>query len=779
MRNIFKRTKNTLTVLFSDSVFSNLRSKLRALGTKLLTVLPWTENPPRRVKTPTVLQMEAVECGAAALGTVLEYHGRIVPLEELREACGVSRDGSKASNMIKAARSYGLVAKGYKKQPSSLKEMKGPMIVHWNFNHFLVLEGFRNGKVYLNDPATGPRVVTEEEFDDAFTGVVLTFEPGTDFEEGGSRRSLLKALGDRLKGSERAVGYVVLAGLALVIPGLVVPTFSKIFVDSILVGGSHDWIRPLLLAMGLASVALMGLTWLQQNYLMRLETKLASSTSGKFFWHVLRLPFRFFTQRYGGEIGSRVGLNDKVARMLSGRLATTMLSVIMIVFYAALMIQYDLVLTIIGVTIAGVNIVVLRYISRKRKDANRRLLQEQGKMTGAAMGGLQTIETLKATGSESDLFTRWAGHHAKTINAQQQLGRYSQALTVVPPFLMSVGTASILGVGAFRVMDGQMSMGMLVAFQSLMGSFISPVNDLVSMAGKYQEAEGDMDRLDDVLRYDADRSPEIESGVEELSLRTAVGGRADSAKKSKEESLSAKLEGHLELRDVTFGYNQLEDPFIDGLDLKLTPGSRVALVGGSGSGKSTVGKLVCGLHEPWSGEILFDGVSREDVPSPILNNSFAFVDQDIFLFEGSVMENLTLWDETVPEADVIEAARDAAIHEAISQRPHGYHSEVQENGRNFSGGQQQRLEVARALAGRPSVMVLDEATSALDVATEKVIDDNLRRRGCTCLIVAHRLSTIRDCDEIIVLDHGTVVERGTHDELLDQKGAYANLIEKY
>lgn len=778
MKRIYDEAKQRLAALLPGAFFSGARSTLRGLVRRLFSVLPWGNDSPKRVKTPTVLQMEAVECGAAALGIVLEYFGRVVPLEELREACGVSRDGSKASNMMKAARSYGLTAKGYKKQPSSLKEMQGPMIVHWNFNHFLVLEGFRNGHAYLNDPATGPRTVTEEEFDEAFTGVVLTFEPGPEFEEGGSRRSLLKALWDRLEGSGQAVLYVLLAGLALVIPGLVVPTFSKIFVDDVLVGGARSWIRPLLLAMGITSVALIGLTWLQQNYLMRLETKLASSTSGKFFWHVLRLPFRFFTQRYGGEIGSRVGLNDKVARMLSGKLATTMLSVIMIVFYAALMIQYDVVLTLIGVAIAGLNIVVLRYISRKRKDANRRLLQERGKMMGAAMGGLQTIETLKATGSESDFFTRWAGHHAKTINAQQQLGRYSQALTVVPPFLFSVCTAAILGVGALRVMNGQLSMGMLVAFQALMGSFLSPINDVVSMAGTYQEAEGDMDRLDDVLRYEADRDPEIDSKVEELSLSNVIGGGTDSGAE-RGPALSAKLEGHLELRDVTFGYNQLEDPLIDGLNLELTPGSRVALVGGSGSGKSTVGRLVCGLCEPWSGEILFDGVPREDMPPSILNNSFAFVDQDIFLFEGSVMENLTLWDETVPEADVIEAARDAAIHEAISQRPHGYHSEVKEEGRNYSGGQQQRLEIARALAGRPSVLVLDEATSALDVATEKTIDDNLRRRGCTCLIVAHRLSTIRDCDEIIVLDHGTVVQRGTHDEMLERGGPYADLIEKY
>ena len=741
--------------------------------------LPEGPRPARRVRVPTVLQMEAVECGAAALAKVLAYYGRIVPLEEVRQACGVSRDGSKASNVLKAARGYGLVAKGYKREPEALKTVQGPSILHWNFNHFLVLEGFKKGEVYLNDPGMGPRVVTEEEFDQAFTGVVLTFEPGPDFEPGGRKRTLAASLGPRLRGSETSLLYVILAGLLLVVPGLVAAIFSKVFVDSVLVGGNVDWLRPLLLFMGTTAAVAAGLTWLQRSALLRLETKLAASTSGQFFWHVLRLPFSFFTQRYAGEIGSRVAINDKVSRLLSGELATTALSVVTAGFYAALMIQYDLVLTIAGVAVSALNLIALKVVSRRRKEANQRMLSERGKVLGAAMGGLQTIETLKASGSESDFFARWAGYHAKASNAQQELGLYSQVLAVVPPLLMALNTAVVLGLGALRVMDGEMTMGMLVAFQALTASFIAPVNQLVGLGGTLQEVEGDLGRLDDVLRATPERPSDPAGHVAPARASASGGDGAAVALPSPPVVVRPKLDGRLELRGITFGYSPLEAPLVEGLNLVLEPGQRVALVGGSGSGKSTVAKLVCGLYQPWSGDILLDGVPRAQVPVGALVNSFAFVDQDIFLFEGSVHDNLTLWDAAVEDAAVVRAAKDACIHDAIAERPGGYHGRVEEGGRNFSGGQRQRVEIARALVGDPSLLVLDEATSALDPATEAAIDDAIRRRGCTCLIVAHRLSTIRDCDEIVVLDGGKVVQRGTHDAMAAVEGPYADLISTY
>ena len=740
--------------------------------------LPEGPRPARRVRVPTVLQMEAVECGAAALAKVLAYFGKIVPLEEVRQACGVSRDGSKASNVLKAARGYGLVAKGYKREPEALKTVQGPAILHWNFNHFLVLEGFKGGKVYLNDPGMGPRVVTEDEFDQAFTGVVLTFEPGPDFEAGGRKRTLVASLGPRLRGSELGLLYVVAAGLLLVIPGLVAAVFSKVFVDSVLVGGNVDWLRPLLLFMGVTAAVAAGLTWLQRSALLRLETKLAASTSGQFFWHVLRLPFQFFTQRFGGEIGSRVAINDKVSRLLSGQLATTALSVVTAGFYAALMIQYDWVLTLVGVAVSALNLLALKMVARRRKEANQRMLSERGKVLGAAMGGLQTIETLKASGSENDFFARWAGYHAKASNAQQELGLYSQVLAVVPPFLMALNTSVVLGLGALRVMEGEMTMGMLVAFQALTASFIAPVNQLVGLGGTLQEVEGDLNRLDDVLRATPER-PSDPSATAVLAQAPTSGDGASVPLPAPPVVVRPKLDGRLDLRGVTFGYSPLEKPLIEDLDLTLEPGQRVALVGGSGSGKSTVAKLVCGLFQPWSGDILLDGVPRGQVPAGSLVNSFAFVDQDIFLFEGTVRDNLTLWDEAVDDAAVVRAAKDACIHDAIAERPGGYLGTVEEGGRNFSGGQRQRVEIARALVGDPSLLVLDEATSALDPATEATIDDAIRRRGCTCLIVAHRLSTIRDCDEIVVLDGGRVVQRGTHDEMAAVDGPYADLITTY
>ncbi|MEI7555219.1 NHLP family bacteriocin export ABC transporter peptidase/permease/ATPase subunit [Candidatus Chlorohelix sp.] len=711
-----------------------------------------------RVKTPTVLQMEAVECGAAALAIILAYLGRWVPLEELRVSCGVSRDGSKASNVVKAARTYGLTAKGFRKEPQSLPEMQMPVIVHWKFNHFLVVEGFSKGKVFLNDPASGPYAVTSEEFDESFTGVVLTFEPTAEFRKGGKKFDVVAALRNRLTGSGSALLFVVLAGLSLVIPGLIVPSFTRIFVDYYLVRELNSWLVPLLVGMAATLLLTAALTWVREYYLLRLETKLAASMSGKFLWHVLRLPMEYYLQRYAGEIGGRVSINDQVAYLLSGRLASTFLDIIAIFFYAILMFIYDPLLTLVGILFAVLNIVALRYVSRKRVDLNQRVLQESGKMTGVAMSGLYTIETLKAIGRESDFFSRWAGYQAKLARARQEMAVYTQYLSIVPPLLTALNTTAILTLGSMKVIEGQLSIGMLIAFQSLMYAFLSPVNKLVELGTTLQDVQGGLKRLDDVLGNKADTALDKKEDWSDLSKR------------------QPRLTGYLELKNLKFGYSRLESPLIEDFNLTLQPGSRVALVGGSGSGKSTVAKLVSGLYQSWEGEILFDGKPRSDIPRSVITNSLAVVDQDIFLFEGSVRDNLTMWDPTIPDQQVIQASKDAGIHNEIAARPGGYASTVAEEGVNFSGGQRQRLEIARALAGNPAVLILDEATSALDPVTESLIDQNLRRRGCTCLIIAHRLSTIRDCDEIIVLERGKIVQRGTHEQMKNVNGPYSRLI---
>lgn len=709
-----------------------------------------------RARTPTVLQMEAVECGAAALAIVLGYHGLHLPLEQLRVACGVSRDGSKALNVVKAARTLGMVASGARLEVDALRNQAFPVIVFWDFNHFLVVEGFADDGVWLNDPASGPRKATMEEFNRSYTGVALRMTPGPDFKKGGKRRSTLAALTPRLDGSKNALLFVVLASLALVIPGLVIPVFTQVFVDSYLIGQLEGWVKPLLLGMGITALLRMGLTWLQQHYLLRLELRLALTGSATFFWHVLRLPIEFFNQRYAGDISQRVGANDRVAHLLSGELATNVVGIVTAIFYVAIMLTYDWLLTLIGVLLAGLNVAALAFVARKRTDGNMSLQQERGKLMATTMGGIQTIETIKAMGGELDFFVRWAGLKAKTNNSEQRLELYSRMLSSVPVLITALTTAAILGIGGWRVMEGVMTVGMLVAFQSLMGSFSGPINNLMGLATKFQEASGDMTRLDDVLRYPVDER------FHQAAPTQVVG----------------KLEGYLEIDQLSFGYSHLDAPLIEGFSLKVAPGQRVALVGASGSGKSTIAKVVMGLNKPWSGEVRIDGIARDAIAPTVLNATLAGVDQEVYLFQGTVRDNLTLWDTAVPEPDMVRAAQDALIHDVIASRTGGYDAWVGEGGANFSGGQAQRLELARALTGNPRVLVLDEATSALDPMTEKQILDHLRKRGCTCLVVAHRLSTVRDCDEIIVMDHGKVLERGTHEGLCELGGAYAQLVGK-
>ncbi len=741
----------------------------------------------KRCRTPTLLQMEVVECGAAALGIILGYYNRIVPLTELRQACGVSRDGVSALNILKAARNYRLTAKSFKTNLTGLLQLKSPYIVFWNFNHFLVVEGFDKQRVYLNDPATGRRTVSLEEFSGAYTGVVLVLEPNPEFQPGGRKPSTILALWSRLRGSLGALLYCVLAGFLLVIPGLAIPAFSQVFVDNILIERRYEWLRPLILGM-IFTAGLSGfLTLLQLQFLRQMKIKLSVGMKSRYLWHILRLPVSFYDQRYAGEISSRMQLNESIADMLSGELATTVIAAASIFLYVIVMLQYDVVLTLIAIAFVIINLAALQWVRGRRTDANIKLIQEQGKVRGVEISGLQSMETLKASGLESDFFSRWGGHYAKAINTQQELEETNQTIGVLPSFLSAIASMLLLAVGGLRVMDGALSIGMLIAFLGMMQRFFAPVNNLISLGSELQEMEGNLNRLDDVLRNPIDG--QLRERGRGAGGQGGRGGRGAGEENSFLSLLSPssssspsspyplpKLQGYVELRNVTFGYSQIAPPLIENFNLSLKPGQRVALVGGSGSGKSTVAKLLCGLYEPWQGEILFDGKPREQISRQVLANSISVVEQEILLFAGSVRDNLTLWDTTIPDTHLVRACQDAALHDVILSLPGGYHADLLEGATNLSGGQRQRLEIARALVNNPSILIMDEATSALDAETEKNVNRNLRLRGCTCIIVAHRLSTIRDCDEIIVLHRGKIVQRGSHEQLRQVEGPYLQLI---
>ncbi|MFJ2302020.1 NHLP family bacteriocin export ABC transporter peptidase/permease/ATPase subunit [Streptomyces sp. NPDC087787] len=712
----------------------------------------------RTVRTPTVLQMEAVECGAASLAMVLGHYGRHVPLEELRIACGVSRDGSRASNLLKAARGYGLTAKGMQMDTAALAGVKAPAVLFWEFNHYVVYDGMgrRLGRrgVYVNDPGKGRRFVPMEDFDTSYTGVVLVMEPGEDFEKGGRRPGVLGTLPARMRGTAGTMPAAVLASLLLVAVGAAVPALSRTYIDTYLIGGRTSLLGVLFTSMGACVLLTVVLTWLQQANL--LHGRLISSTlaGARFLRHLLRLPVTFFAQRAPADLVQRLASNDQVAETLARDLAAAGVDAVVVVLYALLLYTYDPQLTFVGIGVALLNVVAMRVVVRLRATRTAKLRADNARLTNTAYTGLQLIETMKATGGEDGYFRTWAGQHAATLEEQQRLGVPTAWLGVVAPALATLNSALILWIGGMRAVEGHISVGLLVAFQALVTRFTAPLTRLNGVAGRIQDFAADVARLKDVENFQAD------------PLYTRPRG-GDSTR---------RLRGHVELENITFGYSPLDKPLLTGFDLTVGPGRQVALVGGSGSGKSTVSRLISGLYTPWDGVIRIDGQRLEDIPRGALAASVSFVDQDVFLFEGTVRDNVALWDPSIPDDSVVEALRDAALYEVVTRRPGGIHSRVEQDGRNFSGGQRQRLEIARALVRRPSILVLDEVTSALDAETEQTVMDNLRRRGCACVVIAHRLSTVRDSDEIVVLQHGTVVERGRHGELMARGGAYAALV---
>ena len=738
--------------------------------------VPTGEFRAHRRHTPTVLQMEAVECGAAALSMVLAFHGSWISLEELRVACGVTHDGSSASNLLKAARSLGLESKGLRIEVTDLATTVLPAIAFWNFNHFVVVEGANRSGVWINDPANGPRHVPWNEFDQAFTGVVLTFAPGPDFVPSGEEPSLVRGLASRLRGARGALAMCLLAGLGLIVPGLALPAFLQVLVNDVLAPTNRHGNGIIIALIGgllLAAAVSGALTWIQQATLVRLSTKLSLSMSSRFIEHLLRLPIPFFQQRYAGTLVTRLNVNDEVASLLSSQFTTALLKLVTVAFFAVLMFVYSPVLGVITLAFALINLVVLRSSATRRANASRKIVLEEGKLVSTAIGGIQNIEAIKATGEEGGIFARWAGYRAKMSNSNQQLGVPTAVVSSVPVLLSMLNVVVILGFGGWEVLTGALSLGTLAAFQSLSTNFNAPIAQLVELGAVTQDMAGKLASVDDVLNHPED----------EMLTGAAADIGSEARTRATEEvpagvpaRVGRKLSGLLELSDVTFGYDRFAEPLLSGFHLTVKPGHRVAIVGPSGSGKSTIAKLVCGLYKPWHGQVLFDSTPRRQIPPDVMAASLAFVDQDVVLFAGTVRDNLTLWDPTTTNASLVAAARDASIHADVVRRPGGFDRAMQEGGGDWSGGQRQRLEIARALTGNPSFVVLDEATGALDPVVEEEIDRNIRARGCSCLIVAHRLSTIRDADEIIVMDHGRTVQRGTHDDLIAEGGLYSTLV---
>lgn len=707
-------------------------------------------------KVPVIMQMEALECGAASLAMILAYYNKWIPLEQVRADCGVSRDGSNARNLLKAARSYGLEAGGYRYEPESLrKHGKFPCIIHWNFNHFLVLDGFKGDKAVLNDPARGVYSVSMEIFDQSFTGICLMFQPGPGFQPGGKPKSVLAFARSRLQGAGAAVAFVVLTTLIGSLFGVISPAFSRIFLDRLLTGKNPEWLFPFLAALSALSVLQLVVAWINAVYALKLDGKMAVVGNSTFLWKVLRMPMEFFSQRMAGDIQQRQYTNASIANTLVNTFAPLVLEAAMMVFYLVVMIRYSLPLTLIGLLSIVVNLGMSQLISKKRVNITRVQQRDTGKLAAATVAGIEMIETIKASGAENGYFEKWAGYHASVNTQQVRFSKLNQYLGMIPALVSAMTNTAVLMLGVYFTIQGSFTVGMIMAFQGFLISFTAPASSLIASSQSFTEMRTEMERVEDVMQYPVDVSYSTEENEPEEY---------------------GKLSGLVELKHVTFGYSRLDDPLIEDFSMTLKPGSRVAFVGASGCGKSTLSKLISGLYQPWSGEILFDGKPIQEIHRGVFTGSLAVVDQDIILFEDTIRNNIKMWDNSIEDFEMILAARDAQLHEDIMRREGGYDYKLTEGGKDLSGGQRQRMEIARVLAQDPTIIILDEATSALDAKTEHQVVQSIKNRGITCIVVAHRLSTIRDCDEIIVLDKGKVVERGTHQELYARNGRYTQLV---
>ena len=707
-------------------------------------------------KVPVILQLEALECGAASLAMVMAYYNKWIPLEQVRVDCGVSRDGSNAKNILLAARSYGMTAKGYRYEPDSLKEKgKFPCIIHWNFNHFVVLDGFKKNKVVINDPARGMVEVSMDEFDQSFTGICIMIEPGEAFVADGKKASIQGFVQKQLKGAGVAMLFTVLVSFITTLIEVINPILSRVFMDRLITGKNPAWIYPFFLFLITFALIQIVLSGMQAVYSLKIQGKLAIKANAQYMWNVLRLPVEFFSQRMAGDIAARKSTNESIAETLIKTFAPMVLNIIMMMVYLVVILRYSVLLTFIGIGGMVINILVNQYISSKRINISRVQMRDQAKLASTTVAGIEMIETLKASGAENGFFEKWSGYQASVNTQDIKALKLNQYYGLIPQIVSSVVNMMILAVGLYLIIQGQFSVGMLFAFQTMLVSFMAPVMELSNAGTTIREMRTNMERIEDVMEYPVD---------------------VEYKEENEEEICFDKLSGRLELKNVTFGYSRLAPPLLENFSMTLEPGQKVAFVGRSGCGKSTLSKLISGLYKPWSGEILFDGKSISEINRNIFTGSLAVVDQDITLFEDTIANNIKMWDSSIEDYEMILASRDASLHEDIMLRDGGYQYKLMEGGKDFSGGQRQRMEIARVLAQDPTFIIMDEATSALDAKTEYEVVKAIKDRGITCIVIAHRSSTIRDCDEIIVMNHGKIIERGTHEELMAHHGVYEELI---
>ena len=707
------------------------------------------------VKTPTVYQMEATECGAASLSMIFGYFGKFLPLEQMRIETGVSRDGCNAANIMRCAKKYGFECHGYRREPEALRSIELPCIIHWNFNHFVVFEGFKGDAAYLNDPAVGRRKLTLDELDEGFTGVVLTFKPTAEFKKEKKKRTTFTFIQKRLSGQYNVLFLLFYIGLLLVIPGLVLPVLSQVFMDDILVAGYKSWLPRLLLFMGGLVIMKAGLSYYQSLVLQKFRSKLTLISGHSFLIHMLHLPVSFFDQRYAGDLVERMESNTNVNQFLTGELAETVLNIFVALFYFFVLLYYSWEMTLIGLLDIAICLAAVFFSNKVIAGTTMKLQLSGGKLYGAVCAGLNITDTIKASGAEAEYTSRILGYQAKQANLEQELNRYQQIAGAIPDAAGKITNALLLLAGGLLVIRGKLTLGMLLAYTSLFDSFADPVKKLVGFIEKIQTLKADLNRVEDITNY----------GQDERYLDRPRKG-----------DLTRKLSGKIELQNISFGYSALKPPLVEDFNFKLRSGESIAFVGSSGCGKSTVSKMVSGLYRPWTGQVLVDDIPMEEVSTELLNASISTVSQNIVLFSGSIRDNLTMWNPAILEEDMVRAAKDACIHDFIMQQKGGYDYVLSEGATNVPGGQRQRLEIARALATNPTILIMDEATSALDPLVEKQILDNIKRRGCTCVIVAHRLSAIRDCNQIIVMNRGKIVQRGTHESLKDVDGYYQRFV---